>query len=74
MSDTGEGLPTTRDLEAARLEHEINGGWLLDLGDGLYLATDDEGLVWDLRGNMPASYWTALEFAGYDETRMQRDE
>ena len=40
----------TSDLTEARAVHGDLGGWLLDIGDGQYLVTDDEGTVRDLRG------------------------
>lgn len=40
----------TRDLDAARATLDDVGGWLLDLGEGNYLVTDDEGTVRDIRG------------------------
>lgn len=41
----------TTDIDAARAFLTEQGGWLLDLGNGHYLATDDEGTVRDLRGD-----------------------
>jgi len=43
-----------------------NGGWLLDLGDGHYLATGDEGTVRDLRG--PAFFTYGQQTGKRDET------
>ena len=41
----------TRDLAEARAMLDQNGGWLLDLGEGHYLVTEDDGIVLDLRGS-----------------------
>ena len=57
----------TKDLELARTMVRDNGkGWLLDLGDGHYLATDDEGAVRDLRG--PAFVTHGQQTGKRDET------
>jgi hypothetical protein len=56
----------TKDLEFARtMLRDSGGGWLLDLGDGHYLATGDEGTVQKLRG--PA-------FVTYGQQTGKRDE
>lgn len=55
----------TKDLELARTMARDKGGWLLDLGDGHYLATSDEGTVRDMRG--PA-------FVAYGQQTGKRDE
>ncbi len=57
---------TTKDLQLARTLVRDNGGWLLDLGDGHYLATDDEGCVRDLRG--PAFVAHSQQTGQLDET------
>lgn len=57
---------TYTDLAAARAALAENGGWLLDLGDGAYLVTDDPGTVHDMRG---AKYMADCEAAKrWDET------
>jgi hypothetical protein len=43
-------MKTYRHLDAARAALDDLGGWLLDLGDGVYMVTDDEGTVKDMRG------------------------
>ena len=55
----------TKDLQLARAMVRNSGGWLLDLGDGHYLATDDEDAVRGLRG--PA-------FVAHSALTKQRDE
>jgi len=42
---------TYTDLAAARAALRDAGGWLLDLGDGVYMVTQDEGTVTDMRGH-----------------------
>ena len=44
-------MKTYTNIDAARAAHEEFGGWLLDLGDGVYQVTDDAGTVCDLREN-----------------------
>lgn len=56
----------TKDLQLARTMVRDNGGWLLDLGDGHYLATGDEGTVRDLRG--PAFFTYGQQTGKRDET------
>lgn len=56
----------TKDLELARTMARDSGGWLLDLGDGHYLATDDESSVRDLRG--PAFVTHGQQTGKRDET------
>jgi hypothetical protein len=57
---------TTKDLQLARTMVRTSGGWLLDLGDGHYLATDDEDAVRDLRG--PAFVTHCQQTGHWDET------
>lgn len=57
----------TKDLELARtMVRDSGGGWLLDLGDGHYLATGDESAVRDLRG--PAFVTHGQQTGKQDET------
>ncbi len=56
----------TKDLQLARTMVRDHGGWLLDLGDGHYLATDDEDAVRDLRG--PAFVEHGQQTGHRDET------
>jgi len=56
----------TKDLKLARSMVRNSGGWLLDLGDGHYLATDDEDAVRDLRG--PAFVAHSQQIGHRDET------
>lgn len=42
-------MRTFTDLEAARKALDTDGGWLLDLGAGTYLVTDDKPLVEGLK-------------------------
>lgn len=56
----------TKDLELARTMARDSEGWLLDLGDGHYLATNDEGTVRDLRG--PAFVTQGQQTGKRDET------
>ncbi len=57
----------TKDLHLARSMVRNNGGWLLDLGDGHYLATDDEDAVRHLRG--PAFVAHSQQTGQWDETQ-----
>ena len=57
---------TTNDLHLAHTLVRDNGGWLLDLGDGHYLATDDEDAVRNLRG--PAFLAHSQQTGEWDET------
>lgn len=57
---------TTKDLQVARIMVRDTGGWLLDLGDGYYLATNDENAVRDLRG--PAFVTHSQQTRQWDET------
>jgi|SRR5882672_7342286 len=52
-SDLNEShdLKTITDLALARATLDDFGGWLLNMGDGRYLRTDDEALVRRLRGD-----------------------
>ncbi len=57
----------TKNLKLARIiVRDSGGGWLLDLGDGHYLATGDEGAVRDLRG--PAFVTHGQQTGKRDET------
>ena len=42
-------MKTFDNVDTARAAHETSGGWLLDLGDGVFEVTDDAGTVCDLR-------------------------
>ncbi len=61
----------TKDLHLARTMVRDNGGWLLDLGDGHYLATDDESTVRNLRG--PAFVAHRQQTGERDETLKDRE-
>lgn len=61
----------TTDLDVARATLDVIGGWLLDMGDGHYLVTDDEGLVIDLRGEAFVAECTRRQV--WDETRADTD-
>ena len=57
------------DTGAARAAHETSGGWLLNLGDGVYQVTDDAGLVYDMREH-GEDYLRACEILEHwDETK-----
>lgn len=60
---------TTDDLAAARRLHAEAGGWLLDMGDGHYMVTDDEASVREMRSHLGAGYMDELAARGHDETR-----
>ena len=61
-------MKTFDDIGTARAAHEISGGWLLDLGDGVYQVTDDAGTVCDLREH-GEDYLRACEILNHwDET------
>lgn len=53
-------------LDRARETLSESGGWLLHMGDGNYLVTDDEGTVRGLRGNDYVSDCERLQC--WDET------
>ena len=53
-------------LPLARALLETEGGWLLDLGDGHYLVTDDRGTVRALRDEAFAVQCESLQ--QWDET------
>ena len=59
-------MKTFDDLEKARAEQDEYGGWLLDIGYGDYLVTEDEGIVHDLRGPAYVARSEALQC--WDET------
>jgi hypothetical protein len=62
-------MKTFTDLEAARRTLETDGGWLLDLGAGTYLVTEDEPLVEGLRA---ADFLETCKLQTcWDETRLQ---
>jgi len=61
--------PPNKDLQLARTMVRDNGEWLLDLGDGNYLATDDEDAVRDLRG--PAFVAHSRQTGERDETQVK---
>jgi len=60
---------TTKDLQLARTTVRDSGKWrwLLDLGDGHFLATDNENAVRDLRG--PAFVAHTQKTEQWDETQ-----
>ena len=61
----------TKDLQLARTMMRDNGGWLLDLGDGYYLATDDESAVRNLRG--PVFVAHSQQTQRWDETLKEEE-
>lgn len=56
----------TTNLIEARAVLADTGGWLLDMGDGHYLVTDDPGIVKDMRG--PDFIPTCEARQAWDET------
>ncbi len=63
---------TATTLASARAEHELSGGYLLDLGEGVYEVTSDHPSDHKSFGSEREAISWALAFAaaGYDETRM----
>jgi hypothetical protein len=61
----------TKDLHLARTMVRDNAGWLLDLGDEHYLATDDEDAVRDLLG--PAFVVHSRQTGERDETQVKAE-
>lgn len=59
-------------LAAARREHDELGGYLLDLGGGCYLRTDDHPCEHRSFGSVAEAVTWAMDFAaaGYDEPAM----
>ncbi len=59
----------TKDLEIARSMVRNSGGWLLDLGDGHFLATNDEDAVRALRGQAFVAH--SQQTRQWDETQIK---
>jgi hypothetical protein len=58
-------------IEDARQSHHLRGGWLLDLGGGNYMVTED--FPWEHRSFSDAekeSYLKAMLLSDYDETKL----
>ena len=56
------------DIDKARAAHEEFGGWLLDLGGGVYQVTNDVGVVSDLREHSDDYLHACAVLEHWDET------
>ena len=64
---------TTTDIKEAREHHETCGGFLLDLGNGVYFVTNDHPSEHRsfVDFQEAVDYGMRLAAAGYDETKME---